>query len=866
MDPNRYYKYSDLGTIDSPKGDKEAFSTLNHHSSKLDGDRAQPTDADNASAHLDFENGAYASDLFVQESEMGDDPSELAYDLEQVPVRRPGTVLAAGFGNTLRAIVKAATVVEVAPLFTTGTDDKLRAFSFGNTTTAISLGKRFDEALFINEYAILQAAGTCNARTILWAQNTSPSDLLIAECASRDILLLVPMSGDRLYRHWIKPEMTANGHGLYDSRFADGVETKWRRCAHCGLHYDEAQVKANGWHCMNCGSLYRLTSDERIALTLDEGTFEEWDIHMDEVDPLDYPDFDAIIERAKDRSSYEEGVRTGQGSIKGQKAAVGIMEPSFIMGSMGSVVGEKLTRLFERATEENLPVVVFCASGGARMQEGLASLMQMAKVSAAIAKHSDAGLLYISVLSDPTTGGVTASFATLGDVILAEPGALIGFAGRRVIQDTIKQALPDDFQTSEFALEHGLIDAIVNRADMRDAVSRILAMHDSSDSFANGKRCQITRMIDPEGKLIPINQQSEDDSLRGDGMGDSAVSDGRIAEGPSAQAFMDGRSETADQGIAASAKNLVSGLAGLIDNLGKTVTNQVSNASLWYAVKNKGVADLPSIKPLDDKQTSSISNHAWESVKLARNTKRPTAKFYIDSLIDGFIEFHGDRLYGDDAAIIAGIGRLNGLPVTVIAEEKGSDLKSRIARNFGSPQPEGYRKAQRLMRQAQKFHRPIICFVDTQGAYCGKEAEERGMGNAIAESLELMATLEVPVVSVVLGEGGSGGALALAVANCVAMQENAVYSVLSPEGFASILWKDGSRAPEAASVMKMSAQDALEMGIIEDIIPEGHDAAHVNPDEAAAALWLYITNALDKLMGESPEDLRNGRYERFRKF
>ena len=769
------------------------------------------------------------------------------YNLDALSDRRPGAVLAAGYGNPLKSVVRAANDAQVHPLFTTATDDKLRGFAFGGSTNPVSLGAKFNARLFENEYAILKAAEECEARTILCASNAKPSDLLAEECIRRGILLLVPLSGDKSMKLWERATTDVIGD---DIELAASVlqPVTWRRCAHCGLTSDNREVVARGYRCPVCGQLSRLSSDERIALTFDEGSVEEWFSDVEETDALGFPGFDGIIEKARTRSGYEEGVRCGSARIKGIPVAFGVMEPSFIMGSMGHVVGERLARMFERAIEQGLPVVVFSASGGARMQEGLVSLMQMAKVSAAVQAHGDAGLLYVSVLTDPTTGGVTASFATLGDVMLAEPGANIGFAGRRVIQDTIKQALPDDFQTAEFALEHGLIDAIVERGSMRDALEQLLRLH------GDGKRP--TSYVDPS-----------------DGEGSQGVSgDGSEAAGSSQE---EGQQPIvlpeAIQGIIGaetlppSLDNIARGLADIGSTLGKSLTEQAGKAGLWWALRNKGVADAPYLKESQSQQ-GDPSNHAWASVQLARNVHRPTSRFYIDTMFDEFVELHGDRAYADDGAIIGGIGRLGDRVVTVVAEEKGSDLKDKIARNFGCPQPEGYRKAMRLMRQAEKFGRPIVCFVDTQGAFCGKEAEERGMGNAIAESLALMSRLTVPVVSVVLGEGGSGGALALAVANKVAMQENAVYSVLSPEGFASILWKDGSRAPEAAEVMKMSAQDALAMGIIEDIVPEGHAPAHENPEQAAAAVWLYVKGALDELSQMSPEALKQQRYDRFRKF
>lgn len=827
MNPNMHYKYSDLGTVDNrrprnPEGDDSQEAVVFGEAAS---EAAQPREHAMASA---------SGDDAV-------DATSIVYDLDQLSIKRPGAVLAVGYGNPLKAVVRAATTASVAPLFTTGTDDKLRAFSFGGSSNAVSLGKKFDARLFANEYAVLTAAEECAARAILCAANAEPTKLLAEECARRNILLLVPVEGDRTLMLWKKPWEVAGPDAA-----GEAADIEWRRCAACGFTNDNRAVVAAGYRCPTCGKLVRLTTDERMGLVFDAGSVEEWDAHLEETNALDFPDFEAIIERARSRSGYEEAARTGRAAVCGVPVAFGIMEPSFMMASMGHVVGEKLTRMFERATEMRLPVVVFCASGGARMQEGLTSLMQMAKVSAAVEAHSDAGLLYVSVLTDPTTGGVTASFATLGDVILAEPGANIGFAGRRVIQDTIKQALPDDFQTAEFALEHGLIDAIVDRDQMRDALALLLGLHG-----AGSPECSDA---DPGVASTPAQAdaadgQADDAAAASEGTGDGA--------------------RTESGGLGASLNNILSGISGLAGTVGQAVSDvvleQADRAGMWWVTRNKGVADAPGMKP-SQAASGDESNRAWDSVQLARNTKRPTAQFYIDAMFDDFVELHGDRMYADDGAIIGGVGRINGRVVTVIAEEKGADLKAKIARNFGCPMPEGYRKAMRLMRQAEKFGRPIVCLVDTQGAFCGQEAEERGMGTVIAESLALMASLRVPIVSVVIGEGGSGGALALAVANRVAMQENAVYSVLSPEGFASILWKDGSRAPEAASVMKMSADDALGMGVIEAVITEGQEAAHVNPDQAAAALWLYVTSALDELEGIEGDELKRQRYERFRAF
>ena len=257
-----------------------------------------------------------------------------------------------------------------------------------------------------------------------------------------------------------------------------------------------------------------------------------------------------------------------------------------------------------------------------------------------------------------------------------------------------------------------------------------------------------------------------------------------------------------------------------------------------------------------------MSTKAYDTVKLARSSKRPTGLDYIHNLCGDFCELHGDRCYADDGAIVGGIGHFRGIPVTMIAIEKGHSAKERTARSFGAPHPEGYRKALRLMRQAEKFKRPIITFVDTPGAYPGLEAEAEGQGQAIAASLALMSSLTVPVIAVVIGEAGSGGALALAVGNRVILLENAVYSVLSPEGFASILWKDAGRADEAAEVMKLTAADLLRLGVADQVIPEPEGGAQNDPKAVFAAVDKALTRHLNQLSKE--KDLAAQRYQKFR--
>ncbi|GAA0077949.1 acetyl-CoA carboxylase carboxyltransferase subunit alpha [Clostridium sp. CTA-5] len=255
----------------------------------------------------------------------------------------------------------------------------------------------------------------------------------------------------------------------------------------------------------------------------------------------------------------------------------------------------------------------------------------------------------------------------------------------------------------------------------------------------------------------------------------------------------------------------------------------------------------------------------WEKVEIARHKERPTAKYYIDNIFKDFIEFHGDRLFGDDKAVIGGVASIEGINVTVVAITKGSSTNENIERNFGMPNPEGYRKALRLMKQAEKFNRPVICFIDTPGAFCGVGAEERGQGSAIANNLVELSRLKVPVISIVIGEGGSGGALALTVGDRILMLENAVYSILSPEGFASILWKDSKRAKEAAEVMKITAQDLKNFGIIDRIVREPKGGAHKNPLKQTLMIKEEILISLKEVRFTEIDELLNERYDKFRK-
>ncbi len=699
----------------------------------------------------------------------------------------------------------------------------------------ICLAEAFSSHVFNNSYTVLKAADECGAHAILLVDSELGFDeSFLGRAHQKDLPVFRALDGSYPQAGWL----------ICKADHIDQVEPAWRKCPHCGLMFDVKGLSTSHYVCPACKSYFRMSSLERIDDVLDAGSFTEWNWPVEQKNPLDFPEYLEKLDEVRERVGADEAVRCGSGSIAGIPLALCIMESQFLMGSMGSVVGEKITRTVEEATANELPLVIWTASGGARMQEGIHSLMQMAKVSCALERHGKAGLLSITVITDPTTGGVTASFAMQADIVLAEPEALIGFAGKRVIQDTIKRALPEGFQTAEFALEHGLIDAIVGRDEQRETLAHLLAIHSVTSN--RGKI--------EEGALISYTAVCE--SLDNRYGTYNTVAYGVIPQIKSL--FITGSQK--GRVPAANKRRQTKRLA----RQSRRLKGDEMRLRAFYGEPTVAEEDLLGADA--DGLGQDNDNKAWESVKLARNTKRPTAQYYIGSLVKGFIELHGDRSFGDDAAIVCGVGWIGGHPVTVVAQEKGADLNERIARNFGCPLPEGYRKTLRIMRQAEKFGRAIVCLVDTQGAHCDMAAEERGQGNAIAENLIAMAGLEVPVISVVLGEGGSGGALALALSDRVAIQENAVYSVLSPEGFASILWKDASRAAEAAAAMKMSAQEAFDMGIVDAVISEGEGAAHENPETASACLKSYLINNLDELSGLTPDQLLEGRYRRFRKY
>lgn len=533
---------------------------------------------------------------------------------------------------------------------------------------------------------------------------------------------------------------------------------KKRTCNICKTEIEEAILNENYSICPKCGNYLEVMVGQRINTLADPGSFREWSYNKKKYYQCQNNDYiDKLIELSK-KYNLDDAITIGEISINRVPVAIGVMDTRFMMASMGAVVGEKVTRLFEKAAKKELPVILFCCSGGARLQEGIISLMQMVKTSIAVEKHNRKGLLYISILTNPTLGGVTASFATLADIVLAEKNATIGFAGSRVVEQNTKVKLPKDIQSAELKLENGLIDEIVCREELKEKLEQLLSLH------RKNKKCKTT-----QGRII-------------------------------------------------------------------------------YS-------------------SNHIKLDVWEKVKQVRSFNRPTSKDFIEKLFDSFVELKGDRVSGDDHAIIGGIASFHGRPVTVIGQEKGKKtLEDSIYRNWGMPLPCGYRKALRLMKQAEKFNRPIVCLVDTIGAACGKEAEEGGQASVIASVLREVSNISVPILSIIIGEAYSGGALALCLANEIWMLENALYSILSPEGYASILWKDNSKAENAAVQMKMEAEDLYKVGIIDKVIEEPNIMNRENMSHICKYLDNEMARFLTKYDKKTKRNIVVERKKRYRKY
>ncbi len=600
------------------------------------------------------------------------------------------------------------------------------------------------------------------------------------------------------------------------------IAANWVKCKSCSETVHKSDYTSNLNVCPECNYHGMLSVSERMALLTDANSFREIDADICPEDPLKFNDGKPYLEtvaQAQKKTGYKEALLTGIAEIEGVRVAIAVMNFSFLGGSMGTVVGEKFTRLVEKAIKEQIPVISVSSSGGARMHEGILSLMQMAKTSIALEKLDEAKLPYFSILTDPTYGGVSASFATLGDLLIAEPGARIGFAGRRVIEETVREKLPADFQTAEYLLEHGQIDLIVQRQEMKTTISKLLKMHG----------------------FFPVNF-TVSDTVK------SALVDAK-------ESALAGTVEQPKKEVPLEFEKPLFKIQEEIKALEKRVTNDDDKAQIEkLKIQYKKV------------EASTFSNlSAIDITRIARHANRPNCEDYLNMMCgkSKWIELHGDRAGTDDEAMLAALFEIDGIACVAVGTRKGRGIKENQKRNFGMPQPEGYRKAKRIFEYANKFGLPIVTFIDTPGAYPGLNAEANGQSIAIAENLKALAKLRVPVLAIVTGEGGSGGALAIGVANKVLMLENSVYSVISPEGCAAILWRTRDKAPEAAEALKMVAKDLKALNIVEEVLPEPMGGAHKDWAATAETVQEAILRNLRELMKLAPESLYETRVEKF---
>ena len=527
-------------------------------------------------------------------------------------------------------------------------------------------------------------------------------------------------------------------------------------CIYCGMDLTSAELFEEYRICPGCQLHYLLPAYERIEILADRGSFIEINRDLPSMDPLSFvrgSSYKKRISDAQKRTGLSEAVVTGVCQIEGTLTVIVVLDFGFLGGGMGCIVGEKVALAFEHAMKKRLPLIAVVSSGGARVQEGVLSLMQMAKTAAVAKQLQVMGLPFISVLTNPTTGEVYSSFANLADIIISEPRALLGFAPLRLVEETEGKELPPDAHTAESHLKHGMIDLITDRTKMRELLAVLL------DQLSSQYRVALKRRFGPYPPLAPQRES------------------------------------------------------------------------------------------------------AWQSVQLARHEERPTTLDYIGRITSSFIELHGDRYYGDDESVVCGLADIGGGAVVVIGQEQHRGEEKRRGRIY----PEGFRKAQRAMNLAAKFMLPIVTFIDTPGAYPGLESEERGVGNAIAQCLALMSDLPTPIVSVIIGEGGSEGALAFGVADRILMMENAIFSVIPPERAAVLLYRDASRAEEVAPALRLTAADCVELGVVDLLVPEPKGGAHTDPDEAARQLKRFISNELAQLQGASASRLVRARYDKFRR-
>ena len=509
--------------------------------------------------------------------------------------------------------------------------------------------------------------------------------------------------------------------------------------------------------CHTCRFHYSMTARERVESLADLGTFKETNRWLTSIDPLSFKtrtSYKKSIFDDQARTGLTEAVITGSCTIDGLSCILIALDFGFMGGSMGSVVGEKISLAFENAAKRKIPVITIITSGGSRIQEGILSLMQMAKTVLASNQLQQKGIPHISVLANPSTGQAYASFANMADIIISEPGAIVGVNPIRSISGD-DQKETESTHTSESHLSHGTLDAVTDRTKLKGVISVLLDLFNKEFTIKRTSSGQIT---------------------------------------------------------------------------------------------------YPTAQPTE----------AWHSVQIARHNSRPTSMDYMARIMDNFVELHGDRVYGDDPSIVCGLGQIGGQTVVVIGQQRDQTLDSTDEGSNARTMPEGFRKAQRALRIAEKFELPVITLVDTPGANLSSEAEERGLGHAIASTLALISSLTVPTISTIIGEGGSSGALALGIADRVIMLENAIYSAVSPEEAAELIYQDEEKAEEVVGSLRLTARDCMEMEIVDQVVPEPSQGAHRDHHEASRLLKRALLQNLADLQTVSKRKRLNARTKKFR--
>ncbi len=538
----------------------------------------------------------------------------------------------------------------------------------------------------------------------------------------------------------------------------------WIKCESCGKLVYYRDYKDNHYVCPRCGHVFIMSPKQRFNLLFDNGEWEKLSLPQCTDDPLEFSDREDYTDRlaeARAETGEADAVVAADGKIGGIDSTICVLNGFFMMGSMGRAVGDGIIAAMEHAVEQKRPFIMVTSSGGARMQENILALMQMARTTVVVNKLHDKKIPYIVILTDPTFGGVTASFAMLGDIHIAEAGSRIGFAGRRVIEQNIREKLPSNFQTADYLYEHGMVDIVSARSELHDNVARIL-------------RVLTHQTVEPKVIKVQTPKLEKDKKIRG--LGES---------------------------------------------------------------------------------------EAYDKVLLARHENRPHFLDYVSGIVDDWTYLAGDRCYAEDPAMASGIGFWRGIPAVIIGQESGRTIETRQKHRFGMANPDGYRKAVRMMRLAERFDLAIISLFDTAGANAGRESEERGQSQAVANSIAVGLAVKAPYVAVNVGQGGSGGAIAIGTGDKVLMMENAIYSVIAPESCASILWRDNKFKAVAATAMKLTARDMANLNVIDGIIAEPAGGAHRDWQTTMELVASAVTNALESLRDIPVDELPARRADKF---